>query len=85
MELNNIQQFLEKYRKRLFGEEERLNAVLAAIKDGSSVVLNKKELAVKNGTIYLHAAPAIKNEIFLHKERILLLCKERGLHFTEIR
>ena len=85
MELNNIQQFLEKYRKRLFGEEERLNAVLAAIKDGSSVVLNKKELAVKNGTIYLHAAPAIKNEIFLHKERILLLCKERGLRFTDIR
>ena len=85
MELNDIQQFLEKYRKRLFGEEERLNAVLVAIKDGSSVVLNKKELAVKNGTIYLHAAPAIKNEIFLHKERILLLCKERGLRFTDIR
>ena len=85
MELNNIQQFLEKYRKRLFGEEEKRHAVLAAIKEGSRVVLSEKELAFKNGTIHLHTDPVIKNEIFLHKERILLLCKERNLPFTDVR
>ena len=50
--------------------------VLKIVKDKIGIDLNKKEITISNGVIYIKTTPIIKNEIFINREKILQNLKQ---------
>lgn len=85
--LNNLDQFLQKFRHIIPRETLIKDAFIQVIHEIFSLSLNKKEITVRGKIIFLSTSPIIKQEIFLQKENILKLLSEKvGENFiTEIK
>lgn len=73
----NISQYLEKFKN--IGETERsLKEVLArAIKVATNIEIEIKNIIIKNNEAFIKVSPIIKNTIYIKKEQILKLVKEK--------
>ena len=71
MQLLNIQQYLEVYRKKLFTAEGHRSDIIDLIKKISGVTLLDKELQVKNGTLLIHSDSITRNQIYLYRSKLL--------------
>lgn len=78
MQLSNIKEFLAKYQEKLTTEEEKQSVILSTLNEIVHGAISKKQCVVAKGIIKLSVSPVIKNEIFMHKEKILLSIREKG-------
>lgn len=84
MQLSNIKQFLEVYKKSLNSEDEKRLAVRNIIKEETTIDIEEKFFVFKKGVVELKTNQIVKNEIFLHKEKIVQRFKDAHLSFQDI-
>lgn len=86
MDFNHIDLFLEKFKKILNQTSFQKETILSVISKEIKYEIKPEDVKIKNTTILLsNMSPVLKNEIFLHKEKILKQFKELGLNILEIR
>jgi hypothetical protein len=75
----NIAGFLEKFKR--FDQNKTLQTenISKIIESVIGVVVDKKNITIKNGILYTQGSPALRQEIFLKKERLLSLVKTEGV------
>jgi len=79
MALLSINLFLEKFFKQKNASIFLMDSVIAIITEATNITLPKNTLVFKNSILYIKAAPALKNELFMKKDYILKqLQKEVG-------
>lgn len=78
MDYHPITDFLDKFKKLFSQKEEINNLVLGVLKNNINEGINKKNFIIKNNTISIIGSPALKNEIFLKKQKILLEIKQKN-------
>ena len=79
MALLSINLFLEKFFKQKNANIFLMDAIIATITEVTNITLPKNTLVLKNSILYIKAAPALKNELFMKKDYILKqLQKEAG-------
>lgn len=71
MQLSNIQQYLEVYRKKLFAAEDERSNLIETIKRISGVTLLTKELQIKSGTLFIQSDSITRNQIYLYKLKLI--------------
>lgn len=67
----NIGNFLEKFKNIAAPDKFVKGVLIAVINDAAGVGIEKDDIDVRNGTIFLSIDPIIKNEIFLKKNEIM--------------
>lgn len=78
MSFERIEGFLLEYRKRLFAQEDKRTLLRKIIKEVSGIDISEERFTLKRGEITIKGNPAVKNEIFLYKEKILEEFKNQG-------
>lgn len=79
MSFLDINSLLERYEK-LFGDHRRTKeAVTRVISTELGVTLADEQISIKNGVVTVAAHPTVKNELFLHRLKILEMIKEHGI------
>ncbi len=78
MELSNIQQFLEVYRKKLFAEEDDRKSVLETINTVCGIALVESDVVINKGVITVKTDTTTRNHLFLYKTKILEQLKTRS-------
>lgn len=78
MQLSNIAQFLEIYKKKLSSEDDKRAVILKIISEEIHISIDEKTLSIEKGLIKIKSSPALKNEIFLHKNNIIKKIHECG-------
>ena len=73
----DIGSYLEKFKKFSQSREFLRNSVSESIKEVCGIDIDSKNIEVKNFTAKIKERPIIKSEIFLKKEKILELLKEK--------
>lgn len=53
------------------------NYIVDIVKEIINIKLDKKNIFVKNGIVYIKTKPIYKNEIFINKKKIINLLKEK--------
>ena len=71
MQLSNIAQFLEVYKKKLFAEEDDRKAIREAILRVTGVEIPEETLTIKQNTVYISGDSTVRNHLFLYKAKIL--------------
>lgn len=82
--MQRVGEFLEAYRSRLFGAEERRRHVREAIAAVAGIAVEEKRIAFRQGTCVINAPAAVKNEIFFRKQALLGECARRGVKISDI-
>lgn len=77
--MENISDYLKKFRTILFKGEESARIAREEIEKSTGAHLEEKDVEVKGGVIFVKTSGALKSELFLKKEIILKKIKERGL------
>lgn len=72
----NISTYLEKFKKIEPEGESVKRAAENAIFETIGAVVNKKDMAARNGALHISAPAAVKNEIFMNKRSILQKARE---------
>lgn len=78
MSFERIESFLLEYRKKLFTQEDKRALLRGVIKEVSGIDVKEENFTLKKGEVIIKGNPAVKNEIFLYKEKILEEFKSRG-------
>lgn len=82
----NIGNFLEKFKNIVAPDKFVKDVLIAVIGDVAGVGVEKDDIGVRNGTIFLSIDPIIKNEIFLKKNEIMEnLAKKLSVYKKTIR
>lgn len=69
--MNNLGDYLKKFEVFLEGPKAEKEAILKAIKSASGLDVTDSEIEVKDGTVYINASPAVKNELFMYRKKII--------------
>lgn len=84
--MDHIEHYFKGAGKVLQKKIEEKILVIEAIKEKTAVVLEKKELTIKNQVIFLHVFGAKRSRILSQKQEILeLLLNNHGLAILELR
>ncbi len=67
----NISNFLEKIKGNLNSTELQKRRILEIIENNTGIKIIPENLEIKNYIIYVNISPAIKNKIFIEKNKIL--------------
>ena len=67
----NISIYLEKFKNIESKSSNLKSLVNDVIKNVLKVDIDKKNIEIKNGIIYLKVHPVVKNEIFINKNNII--------------
>ena len=71
MDYNHISGFLDKFKK-IFSEKDDLrNAIVLVISKNLSFQLKTENIKIKDNLVKINGSPILRNEIFMHKEKIL--------------
>ncbi|MBU3668752.1 MAG: hypothetical protein FGM57_02155 [Candidatus Taylorbacteria bacterium] len=84
--MKNIGDFLSKF-KIIRNPKENREQISIILKNSIQLDVSESEIKVEKGVIYLYTHPAVKNVIFLNKEKILVIIKEKlpDLYVVDIR
>lgn len=86
MDYNPINLFLKKFEKILKTNSSQKDEIIEIILKEVKYEIKIENIKIKNTTIFFsNINPILKNEIFIHKEKILNQLKEKGLTINEIR
>ncbi|MFZ2621228.1 MAG: hypothetical protein WAX85_01890 [Minisyncoccia bacterium] len=67
----NIQKYLEKFSKNIQSSEIYKNQILDIINDNTGLKLSGADIEIKNYIVYIKSGVAVKNKIFISKNKIL--------------
>ncbi len=86
MDFNHIDLYLEKFKKILSQTSFQKETILSVISEEIKFELKLENLKIKNNIVILSGvSPIVKNEIFLHKEKIFKRLKDVGVNISDIR
>ncbi|MCC6323576.1 hypothetical protein IT400_02160 [Candidatus Nomurabacteria bacterium] len=86
MDYNPINLYLEKFKKLLNTKSSNKEAIVSIINKEIKHEIKNENINIKNDTItFTNISPVLKNEIFIHKERIIKQLKVVGLNINNIR
>ena len=71
MDYNHIKNYLDKVKGLLFSKEENYRVVASVIENNLSIKIDAKFIQIKPPFIYIKASPLVRNEILIHKDKIL--------------
>ena len=67
----NISSFLEKFSKNIQNTELHKEKILEIIEKQTQIKISPQDLEIKDYIIFIKSSPAIKNKIFIFKNKIL--------------
>jgi hypothetical protein len=67
----SIQGYLKKFEQFLPFETQVKNVVISAVQEEVGITLQRPQIAVSRGVVFIHASSVIKSEIMLKKVKIL--------------
>lgn len=73
----NIGNFLEKFKNITPPDKFVKEVLIDVVKDIVDIEIEKDNIDVRNGTIFISVDPIIKNEIFLKKSEVMENLKEK--------
>lgn len=73
----NIGNFLEKFKSITPPDKFVKDGLVSVVKETTNIEIEKENIDVRNGTIFITADPIIKNEIFLKKGEIMQSLTEK--------
>jgi hypothetical protein len=86
MDFNHIDLYLEKFKKILSQTSFQKETILSVISEEIKFELKSENLKIKNNIVILSGvSPIVKNEIFLHKEKIFKRLNDVGVNISDIR
>ncbi len=71
MELSNIKEFLEEYRKRLNIFDDERKQIIEVIFRISALRFTESQISLKQGVLTVDTDSVTRNELFIYKSRIL--------------
>lgn len=77
--MKDFSEYLKKFTFLLKDKTAEIRVLIQIIEEVTGATLEEKHLTIKNGTLFISASPLLKNKIYMSKETILSLCKERGV------
>ncbi len=69
--MKELSGFLDKFKKIFSGAKFQKDAILSIINSTAKIQLDEKDIEVKDFKITLKTSPAVKNAIFMRKQKIL--------------
>lgn len=72
-----INSFFEKYKNLTPPNFHLKEAYREIIKDRFGVLVDDKDITIRNTVIFLNAPPTLKSELFLHKQEVLEKLKNK--------
>ncbi len=75
----NIADFLEKFKKFDQNKTVRTENIINSVEKIIGIKIDKKNITIKNGVLYIQGSPTLKQEIFLKKENLLTLIAAEGV------
>ena len=75
----NISEFLEKFKKFDQNKTIQIENITKSIEKVIGVKVERENLTIKAGVLYIQGSPALKQEIFLKKELLLPLVATEGV------
>lgn len=76
MDYSKISNFLDKFKKIIFKDEELKNVVVSVISNEIKKSIEVNQIKIKDGVVYIKASPIFLNEVLMKKEKILSSIKE---------
>ncbi len=76
--MEKISHLLDRFKKTLSNHKTEQNIFKEAVFDCLDVLLETKEILLKEGCVYIKCNSVIKNEIMINKEKILLVFHKKG-------
>ena len=67
----NIEKYLEKFSKSLRSADVDKKKIIEIVKNQTGLDFFVGDIETKNGVIFLKSSPAVKNKIFIYKQKIL--------------
>lgn len=67
----NIQRYLEKFSKNIKSIEIYKKQILEIIEKNAQISIPSNEIEIKNYIVYIKSSPAVKNKLFIYKNKIL--------------
>lgn len=67
----NIQKYLDKLSQSLKSTDSQKEKIADIIEKHTQIKLSSKDLEIKDYIIYVKSSPAVKNKLFIYKEKIL--------------
>ena len=71
MDYSSISKFLDKFRIIIKNKDEVKNAIINAVSQEISQVVDKNSIKIKGNSIYIEGSPMFHSEILIHKKQIL--------------
>lgn len=69
--MNNLGDYLKKFEVFLETPKAQKGAVIKAIKSVSGIDIPDSDIEMKEGTVYIKGSPAVKNELFMYRKKII--------------
>ena len=67
----NISSFLDKFSKNLKSSELYKKQILEIVEKQTQINIPPEEMEIKDYIVYVKSSPAVKNKIFIYKNKIL--------------
>lgn len=80
----NISNFLEKFKNITPPDKFVKDVLISVVKEVANIDIEKDNIDVRNGTIFISVDPIIKNEIFLRKSEIMQNLTEKLKEYKKV-
>lgn len=80
----NIKDYLNKFKIILKEKDDFYDSIIEIINNVINIKINKNNIKIKNNFIFIKSSPIIKSEIFINKDKILSLLKEKNINIIDI-
>ena len=67
----NISSFLEKFSKNIESTEINKQQIIGIIEKNTQIKVLPEEIEIKDYIVYISSSPAVKNKLFVYKEKII--------------
>lgn len=72
-----IKDLLNRFSKIILSGEAKKQAIKEALYEAVGILVDTKDITIKNNIVFLNIKPLYKNEIFLKKEKIFSVLKNK--------
>ncbi|HPS21474.1 MAG TPA: hypothetical protein PLO44_01555 [Candidatus Paceibacterota bacterium] len=72
-----IKDLLNRFSKIILSGEAKKQAIKEALYEAAGILVDTKDISIKNNIVFLNIKPLYKNEIFLKKEKIFSVLKNK--------
>lgn len=83
--MDNFKDLLKLYSQKLNSSQLFIDDILEIINQTTDLVLNKKNLIIRDGIAWLKVKPKEKLVIILYKEKIITSFKDKGILITDLK